>query len=44
VVRTGQTVTLLVHTKATEGQGAIAWLPIAGKKTLIAWIYQLELD
>jgi hypothetical protein len=43
VVRTGQTVTVVVHTETTEGQGAIAWNPV-GNKTLIAWIYQLELD
>jgi hypothetical protein len=42
-VRAGQTVTLEVHTKTLEGQGAIAWSPL-GKKTLVAWIYQLELD
>jgi hypothetical protein len=44
VVRTGQTLTLLVHTKTLEGQGAVAWLPLAGRKTLVAWIYQVELD
>jgi len=43
LVRAGQTVTLAVHTKTLEGQGAIAWSPL-GKKALIAWIYQAELD
>jgi hypothetical protein len=42
-LRTGQTITLLVHTETLEGQGAIGWTP-QGKKTLVAWIYQLELD
>jgi hypothetical protein len=42
-VTSGHAVTLVVHTKTLEGQGAIAWTPI-GKKTLIAWIYQVELD
>ncbi len=42
-VHTGQSVTLAVHSKTLEGQGAIAWSP-AGKDALIAWIYQLELD
>lgn len=42
-VHTGQNVTLVVRTKTLEGQGALAWTP-AGKKALVAWIYQLELD
>jgi hypothetical protein len=42
-VHTGQTVTLAVHSTTLEGQGAIAWSPL-GKKALIAWIYQVELD
>jgi hypothetical protein len=42
-IHAGQTVTLAVKTKTIEGQGAIAWRPL-GKKALIAWIYQLELD
>jgi hypothetical protein len=42
-VRAGQTVTLAVHTKTLEGQGAIAWSPL-GRTALIAWIYQVELD
>jgi hypothetical protein len=41
----GQTLTVEVHTRTTEGQGAIAWSPLAGKnRALVAWIYQLELD
>ncbi len=43
VVHTGQSVTLAVHTRTLEGQGAIAWSP-TGKDAMIAWIYQLELD
>lgn len=43
-VRAGQTLTLEVHTKTIEGQGAIAWSPLTGGRTLVAWIYQVELD
>ena len=42
-VHTGQNVTLEVHSKTLEGQGAIAWSPL-GETALVAWIYQLELD
>jgi hypothetical protein len=42
-VRAGQNLTLAVHTKTLEGQGAIAWAP-NGTKALVAWIYQVELD
>ena len=42
-VRSGQQVTLAVHSTTLEGQGALAWTPI-GQKPLVAWIYQVELD
>jgi hypothetical protein len=43
VLHSGQTVTLDVRGKAVEGQGSIRWAP-GGKKVLVGWIYQLELD
>lgn len=43
VVHAGQNITLAVHTKTLEGQGALAWAP-SGGKALVAWIYQVELD
>jgi hypothetical protein len=43
VVRAGQNVSLAVHTRTLEGQGAVAWAP-TGAKALVAWIYQVELD
>jgi hypothetical protein len=43
-VHAGQSLTLVVHTKTLEGQGALAWSPLAGEKALVAWIYQVELD
>ena len=42
-VHAGQDVTLAVHSQTLEGQGAIAWAP-NGRKALVAWIYQVELD
>jgi hypothetical protein len=43
VVHAGQVVNLAVHSTTLEGQGAIAWCP-SGKKALVAWIFQVELD
>jgi hypothetical protein len=42
-VKAGQTVTVVVHTQTLEGEGALQWAPV-GKKDLVGWIYQLELD
>ena len=42
-VKAGQTVTVIVHTQTLEGEGALQWAPV-GKKDLVGWIYQLELD
>jgi hypothetical protein len=42
-VKAGQTVTVIVRTETLEGQGALQWAPL-GKKDLVGWIYQLELD
>jgi hypothetical protein len=39
----GQHVNVVVSGAVTEGSGSIRWAPL-GRKVLVGWIYQLELD
>lgn len=43
-VRAGQTASIVAHTMATDGQGAITWAPVAGHKAVAGWIWQMEVD
>jgi len=42
-LHSGQSINLNVKGSAYEGSGSIRWAPL-GKKVLIGWLYQLELD
>ncbi len=42
-LHSGQRINLDVTANVTEGSGSIRWAPL-GKRVLVGWIYQLELD
>ena len=43
VLHAGQHVNLDVRAPVNEGSGSIRWAPL-GRKVLVGWIYQVELD